>query len=199
MKWITILLMLVFIPSAHALIIQGIESDQDAYANGELIEITLYANERDLEITADFSKVDSNYQEEMVMTEEIQDFVYKIWYPITFSNNKGAGLHNTVISAFSRKSDTSTIASYAIELDNAVRINRTVDSDRIKLRVRSTRDDPDEQPTSSSSITVEDGYIKVCRPNGCDTLTESEYEAARRVVISSGSVELHYSILKNLS
>ena len=177
---------------AQALIIQGIESDKDSYANGDLVELTVYANEKNLEVTADFSKVDSGYNQGSIISEEIQDFVYRIWYPITFGNNKGSGLRNVVISAYSRTTDTSAIASYGIDIDNAIAINQTKDSDLVRLKVRTIIDyrPPPQYPGDNSQISVRDGMILICDSDGCSTLTEEDYEKGRRVIINSGQVEL---------
>jgi len=173
---------------ANGLIIQGIESNKDAYANGDLIELTIYANEKDLKVNADFSKLDSGYKPQMVMTEESEDFVYKIWYTITFTNNKGSGLHSVVVSAYSKKSDSSTLATYGIEIDNNLKLNQTIDSDLVKIKVRARSD---SEPTGNGSvITVKNGQIMVCKTSGCVTLSEEDYEDTRRIIISKGQVEL---------
>jgi hypothetical protein len=198
------ILFVILSSSAHALIIQGIETSKDSYANGDLIELTIYTNEKGLEFTADFSKLDSGYNPGSVISEEVQDFVYKIYYPITFKNNKGSGLHNVVISSYSKRSDKSSIISYAIKIDNSVQINQTSASDRIQLKVRPSDYNPDPYtpPINSNNtrVRVEDGMIMVCSDTGCSTLTEDEYEKGRRIIISSGDVELSnltYNQLKN--
>ncbi|RLJ02900.1 MAG: hypothetical protein DRP08_04175 [Candidatus Aenigmatarchaeota archaeon] len=196
MKKISLLLVLVIfnVQVACALVIQGIESNQDTYSNGDLIQITVYANEVDLQVTADFSKVDSLYSKEMVISEESEPFVYKVYYPISFGNTKGEGLHNVVLSVYSRKSETSSIASYGIDIDNTERINRTSDKDEIKLKVRKLNDNPPivvrPDGGGSQNLVVQDGMIMICDSSDCKTLTEEDYEAGRRIIITDGTVEL---------
>lgn len=188
MRKIEVLLVLAVLCATQvsAVVIQQITANQDQYASGDLIEVTLYANAKDLEVTADFSRVDSNFNKDAVLVESPQNFVYKVYYPITFSNTRGEGTYQAVFSVYSKAFDSSSVASYNIILNNAIRLNRSSDSNEIQLRVRAARGLP---VVNISRIRVEAGKIVVCSSSGCEQLSEADYERARRFVINSGQVE----------
>lgn len=183
--------MLLVCVAAHAFIIEDIDSEEEAYANGDLVEITVYANINTLIVTADFNRLDSKFDERSVIIE-YHGYRYDIFYPITFANTKKDDIYNIVISAYDPITDTSSIVSYGIKLDNDLMINRTGGSESIKIQVRERElgDDPRDWPDDITDISVEEGMVKVCRPSGCELITEEEYEAARNIVISSGNVSL---------
>lgn len=182
--------MLLLCVAASAFIIEDVESVEDAYANGDLVELSVYANIDSLIVTADFSKLDAGFDDRAVMVE-YNGYRTDIFYPITFGNTKGDGLYNVVVSAYDPLTDTSSIVSYGLKLDNDLLINRTGGSEGIKIQVRERElDEDDEDSDDIIDITVEEGMVKVCRVSGCEIITEEEYEAARNIVISSGNVSL---------
>lgn len=192
---VVLLLMLLFcLHSVSGVIIQGVDANQDEFSNGELIELTIYTNQKNLQILADFSNVDSKFNKDMVLSEETEDFAYKVWYPITFGNVRGDNIYNAVITAYDQSTDTSSVISYGINLNNENRIEKTESTQTIRLKVRETRDSDDgrssTEPDSSKPATIDDIKIEgdnivICRESGCSELTEEEYENARRIIIDN--------------
>lgn len=199
MKYLIYVLILILASiSVSAVVIEGVESNQEKYANGDTIKITLYANANDLDIKSDFSGIDSNFNLGAVLVEQPQNFTYNIFYSITYSNTKGNGAYSSLITVYNKESDTSNVISYAINLDNTLRLNRTEEWQNIKLKTYQSRENvPD---TNITQIQVNENNIMVCTSLGCDTLTKEEYDRARRLVITDGTVELSnltYNQLKN--
>jgi hypothetical protein len=211
-KWLILpLLLLINLNLVSAVIIDSIETNQDTYSNGDVIEITLYANSKNLDIKGDFGRIDSNYHTGSVISITPEDFKYQLFYPITYGNTKGDDDYPVIISIYDSSVESSSIVSYSITLKNENRQNKSSSSESIILKMRNLRDyndynDNDYNPNSNNTNTgtnnliVEDGKIAICTDTGCSFLTEEEYEAGRRIIINSGQVELAgltYNQLKN--
>lgn len=169
-------ILVVLLPVTSAVIIESTTSNQYDYQNGDLIEIILDTNAQGLEITADFSTVDINYNQQMVIVEE-EDTVYKIYYPITFSNDRGDNDYNILITAYDPVTSTTSSVSYIIKLANQGK--RQEDSQTLIIKV-----------TEETKVTVQNGYIQICDSQGCETITKKEYDASRNIIINDGSVTL---------
>jgi hypothetical protein len=204
---IIFILLLINLNCVSAVIIDSIETDQDDYSNGDIIGITLYANSKNLQVSGDFSKIDSNYNSGSTISIVPEDFKYQLYYPITYSNTKGDDDYAIIISIYDSAVQSSSIISYAISLKNENNNNQSSDSSSITLKMRNLRDYNDDYNDNNSNnnynnnqLIVEDGKIAICTTSGCSYLTEEEYEAGRRIIINSGQVELAeltYTQLKN--
>jgi hypothetical protein len=184
-KFLLLLIVAVCLPAVNGLIIEGVETDKDSYQNGDLVTIDLYANMKGLAITADFIKVDSNYKSGMVDVEESEDFVYHIYYPITFSNINGDGNYPVTLMIYDKTTDKTSVAQAIVTLGNNAE-NRTTENVSITLRVRKSS----TSTTPITNVSVRNGTIRVCNSTSCQTLSQEEYERARNIIISSGRVTL---------
>ena len=173
---ITTIILLISISSVSALIIESTTANQNSYKDGDLITITIKTNVAGLDITADFSAIDSNFNAEMVIVEE-EDMTYQISYPITFSNNKGDNTYNAIISLYDPITSTTNSVTYGILLANTEQRNE--DTQEIILKIE-----------KETTISIEPGYIQICKDNTCETITEEEYEASRQIIITNGKVTL---------
>jgi hypothetical protein len=192
---LVLLLYVLLIPVAHAAIIERIEANQDEYSNGDLVILKVYANKKNLIVNADFSKVDSNYDSRMVITES-NDFQYLIYYPITFTNLRADKTYNAVITAYDPGVDSTSSLSYGIIMNNDLRTNKTSDFENIRLKVRSAP--VDEPGKGGEKISVENGQVMICRPDGCSTLTESEYDLGREILVNAGQIKLNNKTYNDL-
>jgi hypothetical protein len=170
------LLVLIAVSPVQALIIESTTANQNTYKNGDLITLTVETNAAGLEVTADFSAVDSSFNAGMVIIEP-EGTTYYVSYPITFKNTKGDNTYNSLITMFDPVTSTTNSVTYGIHLENIGQ--REDDSKLITLKVQ-------EEP----EISIKDGFIQICRDDECETISEKEYEASRRIIISEGKVEL---------
>lgn len=161
---------------AQAVIISSTTANQLTYKNGDLIIITIQTNAENLEVTADFTAIDSNYNPGSVIIEP-EGLTYTISYPITFSNNKGDNTYNAIITVYDPQTSTTSTVTYGITLTNQG--ERLQDTQELTIKV-----------SDEASINVQDGYIQICTSDKCETLTEKEYEASRNYIITSGKVTL---------
>lgn len=180
----TITILLLTTPLVSAFVIQGVETNQDSYANGDLIIITIATNQRGLELNADFTRVDTNHNALRTLLSE-EDFLYKAYYPISHDNTKSDGTYNAVLTLYDPATDSSQASTVGINLDNDDRTRSSEDTVRINVRGEPLTSQPIE-----SEIGVEDGEIKICTPTGCDTLTEKEYYESRELMIDADNVTL---------
>jgi hypothetical protein len=167
---------------AQAVIIESTEANQYEYKNGDVIIIDMDTNAPGLEINADFSKVDSNYDARMVRIDEDAD-QYQIIYPISYANNKGDAEYNAVLTAYDPATSTTSSVTYGIILKNAGQ--RQIDEEDLTINIING-----STPDEITDIDILDGYIQICRPRGCELLTEQEYETSRQVIINNGTVQL---------
>ena len=189
-----LLLMLAMCASfSSAFIVQSISADKSSYMNGDLVTVVLTANVAGLQVTADFSPIDSKFDPGMVLVENSTNRTYKVYYPITFGNVRGDGLYVTTFSLYQKSTDTSSVVSYQIRLDNTQNVNNTATSDRITLRVREA-----ETFNQTNYIKVQAGNVMVCTSTSCTTLTQADYDAARNYIITSGKVTLSNLTYANL-
>ena len=172
-----VLFFLFFLPSSSAVIFHGTFSNQDVFRNGDLIVISVETNTRDLEVTADFSRVDSNFESGMVLVEA-DGTVYDIVYPITFSNARSDGSKAVLLNFYDPSSASTSSISYVVELNNVG--PRLVDSEEVVIRVLDERE----------LFKVERGKIQICDASGCEVFTEEEYNAMREIIIKDGNVTL---------
>jgi len=113
-----------------------------------------------------------------------EDFTYRIYYPITFSNINRDGDYPIPISIYNKIDDKSSISQAIVTLDNTA-TNKTTQSATVLLKVRKGTPRP-----NGTTVNVKDGNIVVCTTSGCETLSEADYNRAREIVISSGNVRL---------
>lgn len=164
---------------ANAVIIESTQANQAQYQNGDLIIIDLDTNAPGLEINADFSNADSGYDQRSVLIEPNGER-YKITYPITFANTRADNEYNAIITAFDPLTSTTSTVTYGINLENAGQ--RQQDQTEITIEVING--------TKQTEIDIVDGFIQVCRPEGCELLSEEEYDASRQVIVSNGTIQL---------
>jgi hypothetical protein len=173
---ITSILLLITISNASALIIESTTANDNNYQNGDLIIITIETNAENLDVNADLTSVDSNFNAQSVIVEE-EGTTYIISYPITFSNTKADGTYNAIISLYDPVTSTTNSVTYGVQLTNTA--IRSEDTQTITLNIE-----------LDSEITIEEGYIQICKGDSCETITEAEYEASRQIIITDGSVTL---------
>lgn len=173
-----------------AILVKHIDSESNTYANGEIIEVTAETNDNNLEIIADFSDLDSNFNKDMVMIEKAGQNTYKIYYPITFANTRSDGSYLNPITFYDPDTESSSGVPVPINLDNDRRINQTLQEERIELELEGQRKKPadiSDMNISFEDLDVDNNQIVICRENGCSKLTKKEYEEAREIILSSNS------------
>ena len=172
-----VLLTLFFVPSVSAVIFHSTSANQDVFRNGDLVIISVETNTQDLVVTADFRAVDSGFDSRMVLVETMGS-LYEVVYPITFGNTRGDGSKVVLLNFYDPSSGASSSISYNLQLNNFG--PRLVDGGEVVIRVLDERE----------LFRVEEGFIQVCDPSGCNVYTEAEYDDARNILISSGQVSL---------
>ena len=179
--FITFIISMICIIQASAYIIISSTPDKNTYSNGDLIHITIVTNIQGLEIIPDFTSIDSNFKPEMSIIEA-NGFQYNIYYTITFSNTRASAAYNILISTYSNATSSSNTATVPITLDNTGLINKTQAQTLFRFTITT--------PTITTNVTVQSGFVKICTSTGCETLTQADYEAARKIIISQGKVTL---------
>ena len=160
----------------NAVIIESTTANQNVFKDGDLITIIIQANAENLQVTADFSAVDSGFNPGSVLVEP-DGMVYTISYPITFANTRGDSTYNSIITVYDPATSTTSTVTYGITLANTgQRLSAIQD---LVLTV-----------SDEAMISVKSGTIQVCSSTKCTTFTQAEYDATRNIMISSGTVSL---------